>query len=216
MVRFFYNGLALKISAKPFYRILYQDHPVIQGGISMFAALKTIFIAMPFTSNIGDKKKQIKLLIVDDDEKFLKTISERLGLKDFNVVAAIDGNQAIKSAKKGQFDVAILDLKMPGMDGMEILKILKKKHKFLEVIILTGYASIDSAVECTKLGAFGYLEKPYSFDKLLEMLQKAYETRLRKKFEHDKKRMEEIELLSMGSSPIGILRSLIRMDDDEK
>jgi DNA-binding NtrC family response regulator len=162
------------------------------------------------------ENRKIKLLIVDDDEKFLKTISERLGLKDFEVTSTTKGETAIKSAKKEKFDVAILDLKMPGMDGTELLKILKKKHKFLEVIMLTGFASIDSAVECTKLGAFGYLEKPYSFEKLLETLKAAYETRLRKKFEHDKKRMDEIEILSMGSSPMGILRSLIRIDDDEK
>ena len=163
-----------------------------------------------------DKEKQIGLLIVDDDEKFLATIAERLGLKDFDVTTATEGTQAIKAAKKGAFDVAILDLKMPGMDGMELLQILKKKHKFLEIVILTGFASIDSAVEATKLGAFGYLEKPYDFDKLLGVLKDDYEARIRKKFEHDKKRKEEIEMLAMGSSPMGILRALKHLDDDEK
>jgi two-component system NtrC family response regulator len=165
---------------------------------------------------MSDEKKQIKLLIVDDEEKFLSATAERLGLRDFDVTTATEGSQAIKAAKKGKFDVAILDLRMPGMDGMELLQILKKKHKFLEVIILTGYASVDSAVEATKLGAFSYLEKPYNFEKLLEVLKEAYETRLRKKFEHDKKRTEKIEFLAMGSSPMGILRSLRRIDDDEK
>ena len=165
---------------------------------------------------MSDEKKQIKLLIVDDEEKFLSATAKRLGRRDFDVTTATEGNQAIKAAKKGKFDLAILDLRMPGMDGMELLQILKKKHKFLEVIILTGYASIDSAVEATKLGAFSYLEKPYNFEKLLEVLKEAYETRLRKKFEHDKKRTEEIELLAMGSSPMGIFRSLRRLDDDEK
>ena len=165
---------------------------------------------------MNNEEKQIKLLIVDDDEKFLRTIAERLGLKDFDVTTASEGNQALKAAKKGKFDVAILDLKMPGMDGMEILQSLKKKHKFLEVIMLTGFASIDSAVGATKMGAFGYLEKPYNFEKLLEVLKEAYETRLRKKFEHDKKRMDEIDVLAMGSSPMGILRSLMRIDDDVK
>ena len=177
---------------------------------------KAVFSSIATSANVSHDNKKIKLLIVDDDEKFLKTISERLGLKDFDVTATTDGEKAIKTAKKGKFDVAILDLKMPGMDGTELLKVLKKKHKYLEVIMLTGFGSIDSAVECTKLGAFGYVEKPYSFEKLLEMLKEAYETRLRKKFEHDKKRMDEIEILSMGSSPMGILRSLIRVDDDEK
>jgi two-component system NtrC family response regulator len=165
---------------------------------------------------MSDEKKQIKLLIVDDEEKFLSATAKRLGRRDFDVTTATEGNQAIRAAKKGKFDMAILDLRMPGMDGMELLQILKKKHKFLEVIILTGYASIDSAVEATKLGAFSYLEKPYNFEKLLEVLKEAYETRLRKKFEHDKKRTKKIEFLAMGSSPMGILRSLRRIDDDEK
>jgi len=114
------------------------------------------------------------------------------------------------------FDLALLDLRMPGMDGMELLGILKKKHKFLEVIMLTGHSAIDSAVEATKLGAYSYLEKPCELERLIEELKNAYESRLRKKFEHDKKRMEEIEMLAMGSSPMGILKSLVRMDDDEK
>ena len=163
-----------------------------------------------------DENKKIKLLIVDDEEDFLNSIAERLGMRDFDVSTASEGSLAVKAAKKGKFDLAILDMKMPGMDGMELLKILKKKHKFLEVIILTGHGAIDSAVEATKLGAYSYLEKPYDFEKLLEVLEKAYETRLRKKFEHDKKRMDEIEMLRMGSSPMGILRSLMHMDDDEK
>ncbi len=165
---------------------------------------------------MSDEEKKIKILIVDDEEDFLKSIAERLGLRDFDVTTAAEGKLAIKVAKKGKFDVAILDMKMPGMDGMELLQILKKKHKFLEVIILTGYGAIDSAVEATKLGAFSYLEKPYDFEKLLEELKNAYKARLKKKFEHDKKRMQELEMLSMGSSPMGILKSLMHLDDDEK
>lgn len=163
-----------------------------------------------------EQKSKIKLLIVDDEVKFLQSISERLKLKDFDVTTASDGRQAVKVAKRGKFDVAILDLKMPDMDGTEVMTILKKRHKFLQILILTGHASIDSAVECTKLGAFNYIEKPYDFEKLIEAIKEAYKARLKRKFEHDKKRMEEINILSMGSSPMGILRSLIRVDDDEK
>ena len=165
---------------------------------------------------MSDETPKIKLLIVDDEEDFLKSIAERLGMRDFDVTTATEGKLAIKAAKKGKFDVAILDMRMPGMDGMDLLQTLKKKHKYLEVIILTGFGSIDSAVEATKLGAYSYLEKPYDFEKLIAEIKEAYEARLRKKFEHDKKRMEEIETLSMGSSPMGILRSLMRIDDDEK
>ena len=162
------------------------------------------------------EEKSIKLLLVDDEVDFLKSLSERLSLRDFEVITASDGKQAIKAAKKGQFDVAILDLRMPGMDGTEVLKILKDKHKWLEVVMLTGHGSVDSAVEAGKLGAFGYLEKPYEFDHLVNVLKDAYTARLKKKFEHDKKRMEDIEFLSMGASPMSILTSLRRLDDEEK
>jgi DNA-binding NtrC family response regulator len=165
---------------------------------------------------MASENNTINLLIVDDDKDFLGTIAERLGMREFNVTTATEGTLAIKAAKKGNFDVAIVDMKMPGMDGMELLQILKKKHKFLEVIILTGYVSIDSAVEATKLGAYSYMEKPYDFEKLLTTLKEAYETRLKKKFEHDQRRMKEIETLAMGSSPMGILKSLMRLDDDVK
>ena len=82
--------------------------------------------------------------------------------------------------------------------------------------MLTGHATIDSAVESTKLGAFKYLEKPYDFEKLVEVIKEAYEARLKKKFEHNQKRMEEIQKLSIGSSPLGLLKALARLDDGEK
>jgi DNA-binding NtrC family response regulator len=105
---------------------------------------------------------------------------------------------------------------MPGMDGAQVLKTLKANHKYLEIIMLTGHATVDSAVECTKLGAFKYLEKPYDFEKLVELIKEAYETRLKKKFEHNQKRIEEIQKLSMGSSPLGLLRAMARLDNEEK
>ena len=168
---------------------------------------------------MSNEKSRIKILIIDDEEEFLKSISERFAIRDFDVTTASEGKQAIKAAKKGKYDVALLDLKMPGMDGMEVLQSLKKKHKFLQVIILTGHGSIDSAVECTKLGAYNFLEKPFDFDKLLEVIGDAYKERLKNKFEHDEQRRKEVEILSMGSSPAAILNALRRMrnlDDDEK
>jgi|LGVD01.1.fsa_nt_gb DNA-binding NtrC family response regulator len=165
-------------------------------------------------TNAQSTPSQIKLLVVDDEVDFLNTLSQRLESRDFQVTTASNGNQAIQEAT-GEFDVAILDLKMPGMDGQELLKILKENHKFLEVIMLTGYASVDSAVECTKLGAFGYLEKPYDLEKLLAVLKDAYETRLKKKFPHDQKRMKELETLASGE-PMAALRAMMRLDDLEK
>ena len=129
--------------------------------------------------------------------------------------------------------IAILDLKMPGMDGQELLKILKRAHKYLEVIILTGRGSFDSAVECTKLGAFGYLSKPYELDKLIDVLKQAYEARLKRKFANDQARLKQIADATSQLAPkvimekkrnqlaeqptaLSILRALRKLDDDKK
>ena len=167
------------------------------------------------TKHTDTHTRRIELLVVDDEVEFLFTVSNRLQLRGFDVTTAADGQAAVKAAKKGKFDLALLDLKMPGMDGTEVLGILRKKHKFLEVVILTGHGSLGSAVECTKLGAFDYLTKPCKLEDLLDVLKRAYETRLEKKFEHDQKRMEEIKVLSMGS-PLSILRALVHLDNDER
>jgi DNA-binding NtrC family response regulator len=105
---------------------------------------------------------------------------------------------------------------MPGMDGNQVLKALKDRHSYLEIIMLTGHATIESAVESTKLGAFKYLEKPYEFDQLVKVIGEAYEARLKKKFEHNQKHMEDIKRLSLRESPLGLLRALARLDDEEK
>jgi len=160
--------------------------------------------------------EKIHLLMVDDEEKFLNALTERLKLKFFDITPVTNGEDAIKVAKKAQFDVAVVDLQMPGIDGVELLKIMKKSHRFLEIIILSGHATIDVAVECTKLGAFKVLEKPCSFDKLVETITAAYESRMKKKFEKDTDRMKQIQSLAFGQSPLGILRELKKMDDDQK
>lgn len=167
-------------------------------------------------SEDSEETKKIKILLVDDEADFIESVGEWLTSRHFDVTIATRGEEAIKSARRGGYDLALLDLKMPGMDGTEVLKILKKKHKFLEAVILTGHASLDSAVECTKLGAFGYLEKPCESEKLAEVLKDAYAARLKKKFEYDQKRADEIAVLAAGSSPMGILRALVHLDDEEK
>jgi DNA-binding NtrC family response regulator len=163
-----------------------------------------------------ETENTIKILLVDDEVKFLKAISDRLAIKGFEVTTADNGEDAIAAARQGRFDVAVLDLQMPGMDGTQVLKILKQNHKYIEIIMLTGHATVDSAVECTKLGAFKYLEKPYDFNKLVEALKEAYHARMEKKFESDLKRMEAIQKLSLHQSPLGLLKSLAKLDDSEK
>jgi len=160
--------------------------------------------------------EKIKLLIVDDEVNFLNSIAQRLEMRDFDVTKAINGNEAIQAVNRDKFDIALLDLKMPGMDGKQVLEILKREHKYIEVIILTGHGSLESAVECTKLGAFGYLPKPYELDKLLDILKDAYETRMKKKFEMDSERLEQLMKIATGSSALGILREMRKLDDEIK
>ena len=158
----------------------------------------------------------IKLLIVDDETRFLNAIAQRLTKRGFDVRTASNGRDAIALADQEKFDIALLDLKMPGMDGGEVLKVLKQAHQFLEAIVLTGHGSLDSAVELTKLGAFSYLPKPYELEKLIEVLKNAYEARLKKKFAADEAKMEKIVALASGESPLGILRKMRTLDDSRR
>ncbi len=163
-----------------------------------------------------NSNEKIHLLMVDDEVKFLTTITERLKLKLFEITSATNGNDAIEAAEKGQFDVAVIDIQMPGINGVQVLKKLKETHKYLEVLILSGHATIESAVDCMKLGAYKVLEKPCDFNKLVDAIKEAYERRLKKKFEHDQSRINEIEALAIGQSPLGILKKLAKMDKEGK
>ena len=158
---------------------------------------------------------KINILLVDDEEQFLNSIKQRLEVRDFNVVAVNSGEKALVAAKDNPIDIALVDLKMPGMDGEKTLKALKKDHKWMEVIILTGHGTIDSAVECTKSGAYEYLQKPCRLDELLESLKNAYQKKVMNKKDIDAARMREILALSLVESPIGILRRLKEIDKKE-
>jgi DNA-binding NtrC family response regulator len=177
---------------------------------------------------------KIKLLIVDDEIKFLNSIAKRLEMRGFEVTKASRGEEALDAARGGGFDLALVDLKMPGMDGTEVLRVLKEEHKYIEVIMLTGHGSINSAVECTKLGAFSYLSKPYELEGLLDVLREAYEARLNKKFAADGQRLAQIRRVSDKYSPESLLketreqmqqspsfvltffREMVRLDDDDE
>jgi len=163
-----------------------------------------------------EMQQVIRLLIVDDETRFLSAIAQRLRKRGFDVQTATNGPEAIDLARKERFDIALLDLKMPGMDGSEVLRVLKEEHDFLEAIILTGHGSLESAVELTRLGAFSYLPKPYEMDKLIQVLKEAYQVRLEKKFASDQEKMKKILDISGGESPLGILRKLRALDDHRK
>jgi DNA-binding NtrC family response regulator len=151
---------------------------------------------------------KIKLLFVDDEIKFLHSMAKRLELRGFDVTTAESGQDAIAHAEKGRFELAVLDLKMPGIDGKNVLEILKKKHDFIEVIIMTGHGSADAAAECMRLGAFSYLPKPYELEKILEVLRQAYATRLKKKYRSDPGLKQKLDALDKEQDSIEALRAM--------
>lgn len=129
------------------------------------------------------------ILLVDDEERFRTTMSKMLTAEGLQVAAVGSGAEALEQLKSRPFDVVVLDVRMPGMSGIEALAEIKKINPQVEVIILTGHASVDTAVEIMKLGGFDYLLKPCSIDDLMLKIDAAYERktareeRLRKKEE---------------------------------
>jgi DNA-binding NtrC family response regulator len=160
------------------------------------------------------EKNKINLLIVDDEEQFLSSISKSLELRDFDVIAVNRGEKAIEAARENPIDIALVDLKMPGINGEETLKALKAEHPWMEVIILTGHGTIDSAAECIRSGAYSYLQKPCDLDQILEGLKNAYKKKVMNKKKIEEKKMDELLKLSISSSPLGILRKLREMDTE--
>ena len=161
------------------------------------------------------EKQKINLLIVDDEEQFLRSMTKRLEVRDFNVIAVDRGEKAIEAAREHPIDVALVDLKMPGMGGGQTLEFLKKEHEWMEVVILTGHGSVDSAVECTRIGAHSYLQKPCEFDRLLEVLADAYKKKVMNKMNIKEKRMNELLKVSTYGSPMAILKKIRALDKEE-
>ena len=159
------------------------------------------------------EKDKINILIVDDEEEFLNSIGRVLEVRDFNVITVNRGEKAIEAARSNPIDVALVDLKMPGIDGEETLKALKDEHKWMEVVILTGHGSIDSAVECTRIGAYSYLQKPCHLNELLEVLKEAYKKKVMNKNKIEEKRMNDLLKISQSTSPRDMLRRLKEIDN---
>jgi DNA-binding NtrC family response regulator len=130
------------------------------------------------------------ILLVDDEAGFLEALSRRMVKRGLKVSTALSGADALKKLKKGggssNFDVVILDVKMPGMDGLETLSKIKLEHPNLEVIMLTGHATVENAIEGMKSGAFDYLMKPCAIDLLVMKIDRA----VIKKREHEGKILE--------------------------
>ena len=119
-----------------------------------------------------------RLLLVDDDIDLTKNMSWLLSRRSYEVSAANDGEGALRIVGEQEFDVVILDRKMPGLDGISALRVLKMKHPNLEFIILTGAPSIDSAIKGLELGAYDYATKPITMTDLEEKIRMAFERKL--------------------------------------
>ncbi len=131
-------------------------------------------------------------LLIDDEGVFIETIAERLRLKGFVVDCALSGNEAFSQLEKDDtIDIVVLDINMPDLDGMGILERLKAKHPLIEVIMLTGHASIQSAVKALKFGAFDYLLKPCDLNDLLSKANTAF----------SRKRKREAKILDVTLKP---------------
>lgn len=117
----------------------------------------------------------IKLLLVDDETGFVDVLSKRLAKRKIKVTNAYNGTEAIQALRKEQFDIAVLDLKMDDMDGLEVLKIFKKMDPEMPVLMLTGHGSEQAAREGIESGAFDYLTKPYELEDLIEKIREATE-----------------------------------------
>ena len=142
-----------------------------------------------------------RVLIVDDEKEFVQVLSKRLLIRDYDVTASLSGEDAIEKVKAYNFDVVILDVSMPGMDGIETLHEIKGIKPLTEVIMLTGHASVETAIEGMKLGALDYLKKPCENEDLVAKINKAYE----RKTEHEE-RIREARVKEIMSSPRAALK----------
>ncbi len=120
----------------------------------------------------------MKLLFIDDEQTFLKYLAKRLVLDGFTVKTTFSGEEGVDAASTEEFDVAVVDLQMPGIDGIEVQKRLKDLQPFLPCIVLTGHGSVENALESGKYNAFKFLSKPVDMDTLIETINAAYAHRL--------------------------------------
>jgi len=117
----------------------------------------------------------IKILLVDDENDFVETMVKRFGIRKMAIDSAKSGQEALAAMQAKDYDVIILDVRMPGMDGLEVLKLIRERAPLTEVIMLTGHASLEAGMQGMNLGAYDYVLKPADFDDLLDKVRKAFE-----------------------------------------
>lgn len=146
---------------------------------------------------------KMKMMLVDDEERFLETTKKLLSRKGYEVSTATSGSEAMEKLITENVHVVILDVKMPGMDGVATLKAIKSRYPLVEVIMLTGHATVESAVDGLKSGASDYLMKPADLDELIRKSEEAYEKRQR-----IEEKIRVAQARSVRKSPREILRDM--------
>ncbi|MBE9573305.1 MAG: response regulator [Proteobacteria bacterium] len=134
----------------------------------------------------------IRVLLVDDEETLIEYLSKRLLKQGFTVKSTFSGEEAVEAAKQEHYDVAVVDLKMPGMDGVEAQRRLREIQPFLQSIVLTAYASVETALESGQLEAFQYLSKPVDYDNLVAVIRDAHKKKMEVQGTKFKEHVEEL------------------------
>jgi len=143
--------------------------------------------------------KQLHLLLVDDEKRFLSTTRQLLENRGVVTSTAESGREALRIMEEKIIDVVVLDVKMPEMDGVETLRKIKSRHPLVEVIMLTGHASVDSAVDGMRLGAFDYLLKPCNVDDMLDKVKEAFD-----KKQATEEKIQKVNVERMISHPMAV------------
>ncbi len=144
---------------------------------------------------------KIRVLLVDDEEQFVRTLAERLEMRDYDVTTSLSGEDALEKVKDYNFDVIVLDVLMPGVDGIAALREIKNMKPLTEVIMLTGHATVETAIEGMKLGAYDYLMKPTETEELVNKINKAYERKA-----EQEERIREAKVRELETSPLSVLK----------
>ncbi|MCI5132378.1 MAG: response regulator [Candidatus Electrothrix sp. EH2] len=139
-----------------------------------------------------DRHLPTKVLLVDDEEEFIRLLARRLETRGMKVAAVTCGEEAVALADQRVFDVAVIDLSMPGIDGIETLKQIKARKPDLEVLMLTGHATVAGGIEAMKQGASDFLQKPVEMDELLDKIKTARKSRLTALHRKEEAEMQEI------------------------
>ncbi len=139
-----------------------------------------------------DAQFATKVLLVDDEADFIELLSERLEMRGLKVVAVTTGEEAVAAAADRSIDVAVVDLAMPGIDGLETLRQIKEDRCDMEIIMLTGQSSVKSGIEAMKSGATDYLEKPVDLQALMNVIRAAKETRMKRLAKRTEKEVQNI------------------------